>query len=558
MRGRPIPLKRPSFYPWGKRLESVRGSQGSNDSRPSGLGAKRKADDGIEVVDLGGSDGSSAETADIELATPVNPKSRRLSSSWGIFSSEAPEKGDCTLRKVDEVLLELKSAQKLVKDALKEEPQQKPKSQRMLIRHLPERTPGNVKKFESKLTRLTKPVNRREKIDEYSSPLSPLEKKSIRRSRNTSRGTQNLTEFLVKQSREVSLKNISEKGELESPHWQSPLSSASLGRATRKKSLDGAHKGPKGPLGLPQLKSELKGPQVRAPKTRQKDPPPVYQSVLTKIREQKTSGAYATRQAAARSQSAMNIEYIKSNGKTIEVISIDSDEPIIKMSSEDVPEVILSDGSEVERESIAKGGSEGLEKLVETLRIDSNLLTPLSDSEKSVLRTAMSSKASKDEVLSVIKEASITLTRQDFVRLQGTRWLHDEIINSYVALLNRRNSERYESNTKRRGYPRIHCFNTFFFTKLFSARGKYDYESVRRWTKKAKVDILQRDLVLVPVNLHNKHWVCAYVDMTNKVLVYLDSMHGKDYGKVLKNLRKWVYDEVRTKIPRTEQPSASI
>ncbi|KAJ8906113.1 hypothetical protein NDN08_002612 [Rhodosorus marinus] len=550
MRERPSPLKRPSFYPWGKRLESVRGSQSSNASRPSGLGAKRKAEEGIEVVDLRGSDDSSAEIADIELVTPVNPKSRRLSPSRGIFSSETPEKGDCTLRKVDEVILELKSAQKLVKDALKEEPQRKPKSQRMLIRHVPERTPGKVGKFESRLTKLTKRVNRREEIDEYSPPPSPAEKKSIRRSSNTSRGTQSLKEFLVKQSPEVSPKKISEKGELQSSHWQSPLSSTSPCRATLENSLSGAPKGPRGPrgpLGLPRLKSGLKSPQARAPKTRQRNPPPANQSVLTKIREQQTRGAYATRLAAVHSQSAMNVEYIESNGKTIEVISIDSDEPIKKMSSEDVPEVILSDGSEVEGESTPNGGSAGLEKLVESLTIDSDLLTPLSDSEKGVLSTAMSSKASKDEVLSVIKEANITLTREDFVRLQGERWLHDEIINSYVAMLNRRNSERYESNTRRNGYPRVHCFNTFFFAKLFSARDKYDYESVRRWTKKAKVDILQRDLVLVPVNLGNKHWVCAYVDMKNKVLVYLDSMHGKDYGRVLENLRKWVSDEVKDK-----------
>lgn len=42
-----------------------------------------------------------------------------------------------------------------------------------------------------------------------------------------------------------------------------------------------------------------------------------------------------------------------------------------------------------------------------------------------------------------------------------------------------------------------HCFNSFFYKKLSES----GYSSVSRWTK--KVDLFSKDVVIVPVNLHN-------------------------------------------------------
>ncbi|XP_069509557.1 sentrin-specific protease 1 isoform X2 [Ambystoma mexicanum] len=85
------------------------------------------------------------------------------------------------------------------------------------------------------------------------------------------------------------------------------------------------------------------------------------------------------------------------------------------------------------------------------------------------------------------------------------------IINFYMNLLMER--------SKRKGYPRVHSFNTFFFTKVKSA----GYPAVKRWTK--KFDIFSVDVVLVPIHL-GVHWCLAVIDFRKKSITYFDSMGG--------------------------------
>lgn len=157
-----------------------------------------------------------------------------------------------------------------------------------------------------------------------------------------------------------------------------------------------------------------------------------------------------------------------------------------------------------------------------------------------------------DEKLSTIPSARITLRRRDFRLLRGTRWLNDEVINCYMALINDR-EERYwtpvDAGERQRepGRPRVYCFNTFFYTRLTSDKGGYDFQGVARWTKRAQVDILKLDILLVPVNLGNSHWVLSAIDMPRKDLYFLDSMHGRDKTRVVPTLRRWVEDEIRDK-----------
>lgn len=79
---------------------------------------------------------------------------------------------------------------------------------------------------------------------------------------------------------------------------------------------------------------------------------------------------------------------------------------------------------------------------------------------------------------------------------------------------------------------------------VIAGKDSYDYQGVGRWTKRQKINVLERDIILIPVNLSNYHWVCAYVDIRNRRFVYLDSMHKDDYGGVLPNLQRWIHDEV--------------
>ncbi|XP_049984931.1 sentrin-specific protease 1 isoform X5 [Alexandromys fortis] len=115
----------------------------------------------------------------------------------------------------------------------------------------------------------------------------------------------------------------------------------------------------------------------------------------------------------------------------------------------------------------------------------------------------------QDEVLS--EAFRLTITRKDIQTLNHLNWLNDEIINFYMNMLMERSKEK--------GFPSVHAFNTFFFTKLKTA----GYQAVKRWTK--KVDVFSVDILLVPIHL-GVHWCLAVIDFRKKSVTYYDSMGG--------------------------------
>ncbi|KAM9321181.1 sentrin-specific protease 1 [Gastrophryne carolinensis] len=131
------------------------------------------------------------------------------------------------------------------------------------------------------------------------------------------------------------------------------------------------------------------------------------------------------------------------------------------------------------------------------------------DMEKEIKRALFG--GSQDQVIS--EGFRLTITRKDIMTLHSLNWLNDEIINFYMNLLMER--------SKRKGLPKVHAFNTFFFPKLKSA----GYQAVKRWTK--KVDIFSMDVLLVPVHL-GVHWCLAVVDFRKKTVTYFDSMGGQN------------------------------
>ncbi|CAM9312221.1 unnamed protein product [Bubo scandiacus] len=106
----------------------------------------------------------------------------------------------------------------------------------------------------------------------------------------------------------------------------------------------------------------------------------------------------------------------------------------------------------------------------------------------------------------------LRVTRQDIHTLMDLCWLNDEIINFYMCLLVER--------SKKKGYPAVHAFSTFFYPKLISA----GYDAVRRWTR--DVDLFKKDLIFVPVH-SRRHWTLVVIDMRKKTVKYFDSMGEK-------------------------------
>jgi sentrin-specific protease 1 len=98
--------------------------------------------------------------------------------------------------------------------------------------------------------------------------------------------------------------------------------------------------------------------------------------------------------------------------------------------------------------------------------------------------------------------------------------LNDEVINLKAEMINERLTvEEAQKTATTRGY----MWSTHFYTKLFED-DTYNYKSVRRWTKRRKIDIFALDKVLVPVNLSNLHWVLAVIDMKQQSVTYMDPL----------------------------------
>eukprot|EP00924_Labyrinthula_sp_SR-Ha-C_P001930 snap_masked-scaffold_30-processed-gene-2.52-mRNA-1 protein AED:1.00 eAED:1.00 QI:0/0/0/0/1/1/2/0/294 len=78
-------------------------------------------------------------------------------------------------------------------------------------------------------------------------------------------------------------------------------------------------------------------------------------------------------------------------------------------------------------------------------------------------------------------------------------WLNDEILNTYLMILSSKFENLMES-------------------------GKYNYDNVRRWTKRKKVDIFSRHILFVPINNSGVHWSLIIFYMKTRKIIFYDSL----------------------------------
>mmetsp|Transcript_4108 Transcript_4108/g.8852 ORF Transcript_4108/g.8852 Transcript_4108/m.8852 type:complete len:685 (+) Transcript_4108:229-2283(+) len=136
---------------------------------------------------------------------------------------------------------------------------------------------------------------------------------------------------------------------------------------------------------------------------------------------------------------------------------------------------------------------------------------------------------------------NIPVTRADMASLKGLNWLNDEVINYFLKLLEMRSSKLQGEDD----VPQVHFMNTQFYLKLTGVNSNaYNYAGVRRWTR--KVDIFEKDLVLVPIHCHGNHWALALINLRQERFEYLDSLFGSA-GGVLRHLRQYLQDESQDK-----------
>ncbi|KAG8969246.1 Smt3-specific protease [Tulasnella sp. 419] len=163
------------------------------------------------------------------------------------------------------------------------------------------------------------------------------------------------------------------------------------------------------------------------------------------------------------------------------------------------------------------------------------------------------------------KRFLVTLDRQqvaagDVQRLLPGTWLNDEIINYWGVMLMQR-AERYKAGKgkekldgddaelgrigKKEPLQEIHCFNTFFFSKLESPG--YEQARLNKWTK--KIDVFKKDIIIIPVNRGNAHWACAAINFKKRRIEYYDSL-GACPPIIYSHLRDYLDREHRDKKKR--------
>ncbi|KAJ7054326.1 hypothetical protein C8F01DRAFT_995404 [Mycena amicta] len=135
---------------------------------------------------------------------------------------------------------------------------------------------------------------------------------------------------------------------------------------------------------------------------------------------------------------------------------------------------------------------------------------------------------------------------EDISRLTPGRWLNDEIINFYGALILGRSEHCRENPLEHSKFKdqkplNIHYFNTFFWSKL--KKEGYDKGHLDRATK---IDIFSKDVILIPLNHHNTHWTAAVINFREKRIESYDSTLG-DSSTIFKLLRQYLDHEHRKK-----------
>lgn len=129
----------------------------------------------------------------------------------------------------------------------------------------------------------------------------------------------------------------------------------------------------------------------------------------------------------------------------------------------------------------------------------------LTPEQEMKLQSAWALGGDENEELVSDQISNLAIIRRNARTLRGTAWLDEGVVNFYLMLLQRE-------------YQGIHCFSTFFYVKLSSD----GYDGVKRWTNAYRV--LDCDVIFVPINVGDIHWVLAVIWPKLKKMAYLDSM----------------------------------
>ena len=124
-------------------------------------------------------------------------------------------------------------------------------------------------------------------------------------------------------------------------------------------------------------------------------------------------------------------------------------------------------------------------------------------------------------------------------------WLNDEVINQFMEVLNKKETDICATNENHT--PSFH-FNSFFMRTLGTG-DSYDYNRIRRWSRRIRMreNIFQLKSITFPINVNNMHWTLARINLDTRIIEYFDSM-GNLGATYLDTLLRFLSDEHQDKL----------
>ncbi|CUM64079.1 uncharacterized protein PRCAT00001668001 [Priceomyces carsonii] len=126
----------------------------------------------------------------------------------------------------------------------------------------------------------------------------------------------------------------------------------------------------------------------------------------------------------------------------------------------------------------------------------------------------------------IVSDFQIEICTRDLRTLKDGQWLNDNVIDFYFNLIT--------SND-----PKVYGWTTHFYTTLESK----GYQGVSRWARRRKINLVEKDLILIPINIMETHWALAVVDNVAKSMKYFDSLTTNGNMRALKIISNYMNHE---------------
>lgn len=136
-----------------------------------------------------------------------------------------------------------------------------------------------------------------------------------------------------------------------------------------------------------------------------------------------------------------------------------------------------------------------------------SVVPPLAKDQLNIVQSYWGSRNSSGQVASAY---SIDLTVRDLSTLADGQWLNDNVIDFYLNMVTDQNKL-------------VYCWTTHFFSTL-KQKG---YQGVARWAKRRKINLFEKDKVIVPINIMSTHWALAVINNKKHTISYFDSLASR-------------------------------